>query len=152
MSTDLLHTEKPSLIVTQVAYGAVSARHFVNFDGAQCSTLGEGASGVSRDNAANGQPIEVTGAGTALVVAGESLLVGKRVTSDASGHAVVCRKKNHYVNGIVARAQATPGQDVEIRINPTPQLFEGTTTTTTTTSTSTTTTTTTSTSTTTTAA
>lgn len=138
MSTDLLHTEKPTLIVTAVASGAVSTRHFVKFSGAQCTVKGEPAMGVSRDNAADGQPLDVTVQGSALVVAGEALDAGVEVTTNALGHAVIAGKNNR-VNGVTMRAQATSGQDVEILLG---GYKIATVTTTTTTSSSTTTTTT----------
>ena len=135
MSTDLLHTEKPVLIVTAVASGVVNPRRFVKFSGAQCSVKGEAAMGVSRDYAADGQPIEVTTQGTALVEAGEALGLGVEVTTSDAGKAVIAGKNNR-VNGVTMRAQATSGQDVEIMLGGYKIATVTTTTTTTTTTTS----------------
>jgi hypothetical protein len=131
------HTEHPLLRLTFTASGVVSAKRFIRTTGAQCSTKGQRAAGVSVDAAADGYTYTATVKGTALVCAGENLALGTEVTADANGKARKATVGN-YVNGVVLRAQGVPGQDVEIQLTgPKISTLAATTTSTTTTSTTT---------------
>lgn len=140
-----LHTEKPGIKTTGVANGAITKRRFIDYTDAVVSSIGALAKGVSGESDQDtGKSFEITISGTALVEAGEGLVAGEKVTSNALGKAVLATS-GHYINGIVVRDQSLAGQLVEVKLmnGATISAVATTTTTTTTTSTSTTTTTTT---------
>lgn len=111
-----LHTEKPGIIVTGTANGAITKRRFIDFSDAVCSTKGALAKGVSREEDQDtGKTFAIVIDGTALVEAGDALDAGDKVTTNALGKAVVAGN-GEYINGIVMRSQATSGQLVEIKL------------------------------------
>ena len=108
-----LHTEKPGLITTGVASGAITKRRFVNYSDAQCSTIGELVKGVSREeDTEDGKPFAICVDGTALVEAGEALDAGTQVMTNGLGKAIKASygSKNtpRYVAGVVMRSSLWP--------------------------------------------
>jgi len=79
----------PILTLTQQASGAVTARRFVGFDGAQIGTDGARAMGVSQHDAEDGQDMAVDAIGTTVVETGGSFSIGDELVADASGRAIV---------------------------------------------------------------
>lgn len=108
-------TERPLQIFTKVASGVVQNRHFVKFDGSQCSVRGEIAQGIAREYADDGKTFPVIVGGSALVVAGEALADEVEVTTNASGHAVKAYTGEHII-GKTLVAQAVSGQLVPIQL------------------------------------
>ena len=78
----------PVLTLTKLASGAVAARRFVGFDGAQLGADVR-ALGVSRYAAEDGQAMPVDVLGTTVVETGGEFAIGDELTSDADGRAVV---------------------------------------------------------------
>jgi hypothetical protein len=115
MTAFINQTERPLQVFTKVASGVVNDRHFVKQSGAQCSAKGERAQGVSRSYAADAKTYAATIEGTALVIAGEALAAGIRVTTNSAGHAIAA-DATEYINGITLAAQAIAGQLVEIQL------------------------------------
>ena len=111
-----LHTEKPGLITTGVASGAITKRRFVNYSDAQCSAIGQLVKGVSREeDSADGETFAIVMDGTALVEAGEALDKGALIMTNALGKAIIA-SAGKYIAGVVMRAQAVLGEDVEVRL------------------------------------
>jgi hypothetical protein len=111
-----LHTEKPGTITTGVAGGAITKRRFVNYQDTVCNAIGQLAKGVSREEDTDiGKTYAIVIDGTALVEAGDALVVGDQVTTNGLGKAIQAAK-GRYVNGVVMRSQAVAGQLVEIRL------------------------------------
>lgn len=69
--------------------GAVTARRFVTFAGAQVAAAGAKALGVARHNAEGaGEELAVIARGTAIIESGGAVAVGATVVSDNQGRAV----------------------------------------------------------------
>lgn len=72
-----------------LANGAVAARTFVDFTGAQAATQGMKVLGVARAaSLAGGDYIPVDSIGSAIVVAGAALAAGQSVITDNQGRAI----------------------------------------------------------------
>ncbi len=111
------HTEKPELIKSAIAAGAITKRRFISHANVVCGTLGMLAKGVSREtDTDSGKSFAVVVQGTALVEAGEALVKGDKVTTSALGKAVKAASTN-VINGTVLVDQAEVGQPVEILLS-----------------------------------
>jgi len=111
-----LHTEKTGTITTGVASAAITKRRFINYSDAVCNAIGQLAKGVSGESDADiNTTFAITINGTALVEAGDALVAGDQVTTNALGKAIQAAK-GRYVNGVVVRTQPLAGQLVEIRL------------------------------------
>lgn len=76
------------LTLTVTATGAVSARRFVGFDGAQVDTAGALALGVARFDAIADDDLSLDVIGTTVVESGGAIDVGDALASDAQGRAI----------------------------------------------------------------
>jgi len=107
-------TEKPLLIETLP--GAASAKNrflFVGFDGA-LPAAGAKALGVENVEAAIGESRAVMVEGIAIVRAGAAVLVGAKVTGDASGRAVTATTE--VVNGYALSAAAAADDLIRVKL------------------------------------
>jgi len=138
MSYETFQTEKPILIDTGTASGAITKRRFVGYDDAQITVKGTMAKGVAMEDAVDGAVYPFCSLGTVLVEAGEALAKGVKVTSNALGKAVVAGEGEH-INGVTKVAQSLVSHLVEIQFGGTSVSTSPTTTTSTTTTTTTTT-------------
>lgn len=92
----------PVLTLTVAALGAATAHRFVGFDGAQLTTAGAEAFGVSCFDAADGDDLALDVMGTTVVETNGAIAVGDDVVSDDDGTAIV----NPGVGGEVVAAKA----------------------------------------------
>jgi len=77
------------LALPLTAAGAITARRFVGYDGAQADTQGQKVTGVARAAAAQaGDVVPVDILGTAVVEAGGAVAIGDGVICDAQGRAI----------------------------------------------------------------
>ncbi len=117
-----LHTEKPELIRSAIAAGAITKRRFISFADVVCGTIGILVKGVSREeDTDSGKSFAFVSRGTALVEAGEALVKGDKVATSALGKAVKAVATNH-IAGTVMRDQTEVGQPVEILLNEAPSV------------------------------
>lgn len=107
---------KPLLPLTMPASGAVTAERFVTAAGAQVSSAGAAAIGVSRMSAADGALFTYDTLGTAIIEAGGSISKGAKVKSGADGRALTY--DSGTATGIALQASTGAGQRIEIFVLP----------------------------------
>lgn len=103
---------KPLLPLTMNASGAVTAERFVTAAGAQVSSAGAAAIGVSRMTAADTALMTVDTVGTAIIEAGGNISKGAKVKSGADGRALTY--DTGTATGIALQASTGAGQRIEI--------------------------------------
>lgn len=104
----------PLLPITMSASGAVTAERFVTSAGAQVSSAGAAAIGVSRTTAADTEKITVDTVGTAIIEAGGAIALGAAVKSGADGRALTYDTGTKA--GIALQAATGAGQRIEILV------------------------------------
>lgn len=104
----------PLLPLTMTASGAVTAERFVTSAGAQVSSAGAAAIGVSRATAADGASMIVDTLGTAIVEAGGNISKGAAVKSGADGRALTY--DTGAKAGVALQASTGAGQRIEILV------------------------------------
>lgn len=107
---------KPILPLTMAASGAVTAERFVTAAGAQVSSAGAAAIGVSRMSVADGELMTVDTFGTAIIEAGGNITKGTKVKSGADGRALTY--DSGTATGIALQASTGAGQRIEILVLP----------------------------------
>jgi hypothetical protein len=95
--------------------GAVAAKRFVGFTGAQVSTLGGKAIGVALMNApVAGQSIPFLALGIGEVESGAAVAIGDDIISDSTGRAITSTNTaGHFVQGVATTATTAAGQTLE---------------------------------------
>lgn len=81
---------------------AVTARRGVGFDGAQATVQGQKIQGIAYTDAAVGDELRLTSAGTAIVEAGAAINVGDSLIVDAQGRAIPSTGKLEVAAGATA--------------------------------------------------
>ena len=76
MSYETFQTEKPILVDTGIANGAITKRRFVNFSDQVCNAKGQLAKGVAVEDADSGDTYYYHSTGVALVEAASVGAVG----------------------------------------------------------------------------
>lgn len=107
----------PVLTKTVRSSGAVSAKRFIGYDGAQIGSAGAAAYGVSLFNADDGEALSVVVMGTAIVETGGAVSKGDKLTADANGKAIVATAGN-VVNAIALEDASGAGQEIEVLLVP----------------------------------
>ena len=107
------------LTKTVKASGAVSAKRFVGYDGAQIGSAGAAAFGVSLFNADDGEALSIVVMGTAIVETGGAVSKGDKLTADANGRAIVATTgTGNVVNAIALEDASGAGQEIEVLLVP----------------------------------
>ncbi len=104
------------LPLTMTASGAVTAERFVTPGGAQVSSAGAAAIGVSRMTVADGASMTVDTLGTAIIEAGGPISKGAKVKSGADARALAY--DTGTATGIALQAATGAGQRIEIFVLP----------------------------------
>ncbi len=105
---------KPLLPLTMTASGAVTAERFVTSAGAQITSAGAAAVGVSRNTAADTALMTVDTLGTAIIEAGGNISKGAAVKSGTDGRALTYDSGTKA--GIALQASTGAGQRIEILV------------------------------------
>lgn len=107
-------TEKPVLIETLPGAASAKSRfHFVGFDGG-VPAAGAKSLGVENIDSAIGESRSIMVEGIAIVRAGAAVLVGAKVTGDATGRAVTATTE--AVNGYALSAAAQADDLIRIKL------------------------------------
>ncbi|MEC5291980.1 capsid cement protein [Aurantimonas sp. C2-6-R+9] len=96
--------------------GAIAATRFVGFDDAQAG-VDAAVQGVSKTDAATGEPLAIIGIGIVEMVAATAIAKGAKVYSDANGQpAATGGATSNNPAGTAIRAAAAPGDIVTLII------------------------------------
>lgn len=82
-------TQNPTLVLSKVAGGEVTAYRCVDFSGLQCANAGGKVLGVAQTKAAVGDAYSVAVSGVVIIEAGGAIAAGAGLVTDAEGRAVV---------------------------------------------------------------
>lgn len=106
----MANKDKPSiplLVLTALAAGAVTARRFVGYDGAQATAQGQVVMGVADTDAASGAYFPVVHKGTGVIESAGAIAKGAPIVASANGRALQASTgQSATVTGIT---EANPG-------------------------------------------